>query len=293
MTPRFRTAGLIGCVLVSAAFIPVQPANAQRATGLLVVAHGANRAWNLRVRETVARLEWRGPVTVAFLMGEEADTSGWDAGVRELAGRGAQDIVAVPLMVSSHGAHYRQIRYLAGEIPDWPADLSHQHGPRVEPPVPVRVTTALDGAPELGQVLRDRWRALAPVDRRRSLLLVAHGPSSDDEAALWVRDLELAARELGSDVQVRIGLLRDDASPPVRAAAIAQIRATVNELAGAGGDSVAVLPVLISSGSIDRLTIPKDLFGLPIRYTATALAPHDALARWIERVALAKAETPR
>lgn len=293
MNRRFRTAGLIGRALVSAALIPVPSANAQGTTGLLVVAHGANPAWNLRVRETVARVDWRGPVTVAFLMGEEAETSGWDAGVRELAGRGAQQIVAVPLMVSSHGAHYRQIRYLAGEIPDWPADLSHQHGPRIEPPLPIRVTTALDGAPELGRVLQDRWRALAPVDRRRSLVLVAHGPSTDDEAALWIRDLELAARELGSDVQVRIGLLRDDAPPPVRAAAIALIRETVNGLATAAGDSVAVLPILISSGSIDRVTIPKDLFALPIRYTATSLAPHDALARWIERVALAKAEMPR
>lgn len=293
MTPRFRTAGLIGCALVSATLIPVRPANAQGTTGLLVVAHGANPAWNLRVRETVARVDWPGPVTVAFLMGEEAETSGWDAGVRELARRGAQEIVTVPLMVSSHGAHYRQIRYLAGEIPDWPADLSHRHGPRIEPPVPMRVTTALDGAPELGQVLRDRWRALGAVDRRRPLVLVAHGPSTDGEAALWIRDLEQAARELGSDVQVRIGLLRDDAPPPVRAAAIALIRETVNGLATAAGDSVAVLPVLISSGSIDRVTIPKDLFVLPIRYTATSLAPHDALARWIERVALAKAESPR
>lgn len=293
MTPQFKAAGLVGCVLVFAAFIPAEPAYAQGSTGLLVVAHGANAAWNLQVRETVARVDWRGPVTVAFLMGEEADTSGWDAGVRELAKQGAQRIVAVPLMVSSHGGHYRQIRYLAGEIPDWPAELSHQHGPRLEPPVPIRVTAALDGAPELGQVLRDRWRGLAGVDRRRSLVLVAHGPSTDDEAALWVRDLELAARDLGSDVQVRIGLLRDDAPPPVRAAAIALIRETVNGLATAAGDSVAVLPVLISSGSINRVTIPKDLFALPIRYTAISLTPHHALARWIERVALAKAETPR
>jgi len=288
------TFGRIGLALASALLSSVQSANGQQgSTGLLVVAHGANSAWNLRVRETVAQVQWRGPVTVAFLMGEETESSGWDAGVRELARRGAEAIVAVPLMVSSHGAHYRQIRYLAGELPDWPADLSHQHGARIEPPVPVRVTIALDGAPELGLVIRDRWQALSPLDRRRPLLLVAHGPSTDAEAALWVRDLELAARELGSDVRVRIGLLRDDAPAPVRAAAIALIHETVGGLATAPGDSVAVIPVLVSSGSIDRVTIPKDLLGLPIRYTAISLAPHDALARWIERVALAKAETPR
>jgi sirohydrochlorin ferrochelatase len=280
-------------VAIAAVVLTAPSVRGQARTGLLVVAHGANAAWNARVRATVAQVKWDGPVAVAFLMGEEADSASWDAGIREIVNRGADQIVAVPLMVSSHGAHYRQIRYLAGEIPEWPADLAHQHGARTDPVVPVRVTGALDGAPELGLVLRDRWRDLSPADRGRPLLLVAHGPSTDAEAALWIRDLERAAEEFGGDPGVRIGLLRDDASPPVRAAAIALLHETVTRMAGRGKDSVAVLPVLISSGRIDRSTIPKDLTGLPVSYTAVALTPHPALARWIERVALAKAEAPQ
>ena len=276
-----------------AVLLSAEAASAQGKTGLLVVAHGANAAWNARVRATVAQVKWDGPVAVAFLMGEEAKSSNWDAGITEIARLGADQIIAVPLMVSSHGAHYRQIRYLAGEISEWPADLGHDHGPRIDPAVPVRVTAALDGAPEVGLVLRDRWRDLSTVDRGRPLLLVAHGPSTDAEAALWVSDLERAAKEIGGDLQVQIGLLRDDAAPPVRAAAIASLHETVTRMAGTGRDSVAVLPVLISSGRIDGATIPKDLSGLPVSYTAVSLAPHPALARWIERVALAKAESPR
>lgn len=276
-----------------AVLLSAHAASAQGRTGLLVVAHGANPAWNARVRATVAQVKWDGPVAVAFLMGAEAKSSSWDAGVREIANLGADQIVAVPLMVSSHGAHYHQIRYLAGEIPELPAELGHDHGARTDPVVPVRVTGALDGAPELGLVLRDRWRDLSPVDRGRPLLLVAHGPSTDAEAALWIGDLDRAAREIGADREVRIGLLRDDASPPVRAAAIALLHETVTRMTGTGNDSVAVLPVLISSGRIDGATIPKDLAGLPVSYTAVSLAPHPALARWIERVALAKAESPR
>jgi sirohydrochlorin ferrochelatase len=276
-----------------AVLLSAEAASAQGKTGLLVVAHGANAAWNARVRATVAQVKWDGPVAVAFLMGEEAKSSSWDAGISEIAKLGADQIVAVPLMVSSHGAHYRQIRYLAGEISEWPADLGHDHGPRTDPAVPVRVTAALDGAPEVGLVLRDRWRDLSTVDRGRPLLLVAHGPSTDTEAALWISDLERAAKEIGGDLQVQIGLLRDDAAPPVRAAAIALLHETVTRMAGTARDSVAVLPVLISSGRIDGATIPKDLSGLPVSYTAVSLAPHPALARWIERVALAKAESPR
>ena len=141
--------------------------------------------------------------------------------------------------------------------------------------------------------LRDRWRDLSTVDRGRPLLLVAHGPSTDTEAALWISDLERAAKEIGGDLKVQIGLLRDDAAPPVRAAAIGLLHETVTRMAGTGRDSVAVLPVLISSGRIDGATSPKDLSGLPVSYIAVSLAPHPALARWIERVALAKAESPR
>jgi sirohydrochlorin cobaltochelatase len=268
------------------------PAAAQ--TGLLVVAHGAAPGWNERVRQVVAQVGWDGPVATAFLMGSEAKASGWAQGVSALVRGGAREIVVVPLMVSSHGGHYRQIRYYAGEISSWPADLvQHGHGEVAPPPVPMRVTAALDGAAELGDVLLDRWRSLEEKDRSRPLLFLAHGPSSDEESAQWMRDLEAAAAATASlgKISVAVGLLRDDAPAPVRAAAIAAIHAKVAELAPAAGDSVAVLPVLISSGNIDAVTIPKDLRGLPVRYSPKSLAPHPALARWIERVALAKAAT--
>ena len=289
MRNTLRTLYLAGGLLLAQA----APAASQSNTGVLVVAHGANPAWNEKVRATVAQVRWNGPVEVAFLMGAEADSSGWNAGIERLVRRGAEEIVAVPLMVSSQGGHYRQIRYYAGELEDWPAELGHDHGPRVRSPVPVRVTPALDGAAELGRVLRDRWQALGSTDRARPLLLVAHGPSTDEEAAIWVRDLRRAAGEIGPAVRVEVGLLRDDAAPPVRAAAIAQIHATVRSMLTTPADSVAALSVLISSGRINAVTIPKDLAGLPVSYTGAALTPHAELARWIERMAELKREAPQ
>lgn len=270
------------------------PVRAQ--TGLLVVAHGAGAEWNDGVRQVVSQLRWNGPVATAFLMGDEAPVSGWDSAAAALARRGVREIVVVPLMVSSHGGHYRQIRFYAGELTEWPADLSHQmHGTVARPPVPMRVTEALDAAPELGIALLSRWRELSDRDRRRPLLLVAHGPTSDHEATLWTRDLDAAASEIRQrgGISVSIGLLRDDAPAPVRAAAVAGIRGLIDSLAARAGDSVAVMPVLISRGSIATATIPADLSGLAIRYAPVALTPLPALARWIERVALAKLDPPQ
>ncbi len=277
-----RCFAFIACLLGICA-----PARAQ--TGLLVVAHGATAQWNDGVRRVMTQVRWEGPVAVAFLMGDEGESSGWNAAVQALVRDGARDIVVVPLMISSHGGHYRQIRSYAGEIPELPGDMDHMHGAAAMRPVPMRVTEALDSAPELGAALRERWRALSRVDRRRPLVLIAHGPNSDEEALLWIRDLQTSTAIIAREgaIPVGIGLLRDDAPAEVRAAAVRQTRELVDRLARNADDSVTVLPVLISTGSIGTITIPTDLTGLPIRYTPAALAPLPQLARWIERVALA------
>lgn len=258
-------------------------------TGLLVVAHGAGPEWNGPVRETVASVSWpHGPVQVAFLMGDEATTSGWDSAAARLARAGVVDVVVVPLMVSSHGEHVTQVRYLAGEVHELPPSLAaHNHHGHGGLSAPARVTPALDDAPELGEALATRWTALSEADRRRPVLLVAHGPSADSLAAHWITNLTTVSAALtrAGAATVRIGLLRDDAPAPVRAAAVAVMRDTVLALAVRSRDSVVALPVMISSGAITAVRIPRDLLDLPIRYTALPLAPLPSLARWIERVA--------
>jgi hypothetical protein len=96
-----------------------------------------------------------------------------------------------------------QIRYYAGELTELPAELAaHEHATPKPSPVPLRVTPALDAAPELADALAERWRALDAINRGRPLLLVAHGPSSDAEAERWTSNLDSAAarirREEGS-----------------------------------------------------------------------------------------------
>lgn len=282
--------------LAALALSSVIAAGASAQTGLLVVAHGAGPEWNAKVRETVAQVQWKnGPVAVAFLMGPEAMSSGWDVGVKALLERGAKELVAVPLMVSTHGSHVRQIEYYAGLRDSLPGELmNHGDHPMAHaaPPVPVRVTNALDAAPELGVALAERWKGLTARDRRRPVMLVAHGPSDEAEARAWVRDISSAASVLplaGLRQPIEVALLKDDAAPEVRAAAIADMRERITALAVAAQDSVVVLPVLISSGPLVDVTIPTDLKNMPIRYSRTALAPLPALARWIERVA---ASTP-
>ncbi|MEO8453220.1 MAG: CbiX/SirB N-terminal domain-containing protein, partial [Gemmatimonadota bacterium] len=138
------------------------PAIASAQTGLLVVGHGAGPAWNARVRATVAQVRWDGPVATAFLMGPEAGSAGWEAAVAELVNSGARSVVVVPLMISSCGDHYRQVLFYAGALSEMPAELTgHTHGrPASHPPIPFRVTGALDDAAELGDALAEVWDSL-------------------------------------------------------------------------------------------------------------------------------------
>ncbi len=275
--------------LVAAALLLGLPHAAAAQQGLLLVAHGANPEWNARVRQTLAQVQWtHGPVGAAFLMGAEADTAGWGPAVARLVREGAKEIVVVPLMVSSHGSHYRQIRYYAGELDSLPPELAgHDHAPPAAPAVPMRVTPALDASPELAAALAARWAELDQRDRSRPLLLVAHGPNSPEDAERWIADITAVSEGLrqATGRELHVALLRDDAPAPVRAAAVQAMRDSVLAMAARARDSVVAMPVMISSGSITRTKIPRDLADLPLRYRAEPLAPLAALARWIERSA--------
>ena len=257
--------------------------------GLLIVAHGADSGWNAGVRQVVAQVRWNGPVELAFLMGPEAHTASWNAALSRLESTGPDSIIVVPLMVSSHGAHTRQIQHYAGVLAELPAALAgHGHGPARQPVVPVRVADALDAAPELGRILLDRWQSRTVADRTRPVMLVAHGPTGDVDAVRWEGALLEANGPLIAALDgrpLRVGLLRDDAPAPERARAVAAIRDTIAALATRHADSVLVMTVLVSSGGIDRVTVPRDLEGTPMRYAGVVLSPHPMLARWIERVA--------
>jgi sirohydrochlorin ferrochelatase len=268
------------------------PAAAQ--TGILVVAHGADSGWDAPVKAVVKQVKWNGPVQLAFLMGDDAASLSLANGARELVRAGAKRIVVVPFMVSTWGGHVRQIEsaVATGKTggPDPTMGGMSMGPPETLPAVPTRVTGALDSAGELGAAFRAQWQQLSAVDRHRPLMLVAHGPDTDAEAALWISNIKAATRDLASqlaDHAVHVGLLRDDAPAPVRAAAVAGIRDTIMALARASGDSVMVMTVLISSGSINETKVPTDLVGMPMHYDGSALAPNPALARWIERTVAA------
>lgn len=282
-----RLCTLAAALVLSAAALPLSAQ--QTTTGTLIIAHGGGPEWNAQVEAVAAQVRAGGPVAVSYLMGPGARTNAFQDVARRLVEQGAGEIVVVPLLVSSHSGHFQQIRYLVGET-DELSETMHHHLhmggiERADVRVPVRLARAIDDSPEVADVLAQRALALADNPAGQALFLMAHGPNSAEDNALWMKNLRpIAARvaERTGFRNVMLGTVRDDAPAEVRAEAVRAIREIIELQHLATGQPVVVVPVLISTGQVSREKFPRDLEDLPVTYTGDALLPHDGMARWIE-----------
>jgi sirohydrochlorin ferrochelatase len=149
------------------------------------------------------------------------------------------------------------------------------------------VTAALDASPEMLEALVERWRGLDDAYRNAPLVLLGHGPQAPDDARRWIAAFQAALDQLKSAGHFADGAPPSSATTPRPSPRRVdpRMRDTVSALAARSSDSVTVMTVLISQGGMQRVTIPRDLEGLPVRYAPVSLTPLAAIARWIERVA--------
>ncbi|MDF1505196.1 CbiX/SirB N-terminal domain-containing protein [Roseisolibacter sp. H3M3-2] len=291
MTTLLSRAALLAAaaVLAAPAALAAQAATNAPRVGVVVVAHGGDSVWNAHVRQTAAAAKVGGPVEVSFLMGAGARTARFQDAVARVRAAGATEVVVVPMLVSSHSGHYDQIRWLAGDSVTLDEQMTHHlHMAGIERPAagaPLRLTPAMDAAPEVARVLADRALAIAPQPRGRALLIVGHGPNSAEDYAAWMDNLRPIAdsvKAIAGFRDVRVELVRDDAPAPVRAEAVRRVRELIELQHLATGQEVVVVPVLVSKGSVSRDKVPNDIRGTPSVYTGEPLAPHPAMARWVE-----------
>jgi sirohydrochlorin ferrochelatase len=274
-----------------------------RRVGIVLLAHGGSPTWNATVEALRTRVDERVPTEVAFGMATRAAIQ---AAVDRLTERGVQDIVAVPLFISSHSSVVDSTQYLLGARAEAPADLAlfarMSHGPGtaakpaghaehianedgtqpVRSTVPIRVVAALDDHPIVADILLTRAKAISQDPGHEALLVVAHGPVPDAANALWLADMGRLAARVHAAVpfqQVEVITVRDDAPAPIRAAAAAELRTTVTRLAR-GGTRVLVVPLLLSYGGIEA-GIRERLQGLDYTMAGQGIMPDDRVLQWV------------
>ena len=159
---------------------------------------------------------------------------------------------------------------------------------RVKAREPISMSRALDDHELVGRILNERAQALSRGEPER-LVLVAHGPVDEAAVPVW-QDTMTALCAMASKGTKLLGcasaLLRDDAAPEVRAAAVKDFREKVSR-AGKGSRAI-VLPVLIARGGIEKKVV-TDLAGLDYAWDGKTLMPHAGFDAWVlERAATAE-----
>jgi hypothetical protein len=291
MTRPIPSAALLAGLLAlfpAAATGQEQCTPAPAGSGVLVMAHGGSPAWNAEVTTAVEPLRRCYPLEIAFGMAEPATIQ--EAAVR-LEAAGATRIAVVRLFVSGESWRERteQILGLRPGAPPRPERLDTAeagHGAHHDASLWRIASTAefrmsrqgLAESPLMDQVLVERVRALSTDPLREEVLILAHGPGSDQENVLWLEWLDaraMAVREAAPFHVVRGMTLRED-WPEERVEAAAAIRRVV-EAAAAAGRSTVVIPFRVQGfGPYARV-----LEGLPYVADGTGLLPHPAVGRWI------------
>lgn len=278
--------------------------------GILLLAHGGDASWNAEVATLRGRVDRKVPTETALGM---ADLASMQAAVDRLEKRGVAKIVAVPLFVQTRSEVLDQARYALG-LSDKPSEVlkaayermsaAHAHHgaapaghsmvfstERVKAREPIAMARALDDHELVGRILGERARSLAGDAAKAHLVLVAHGPVDDAAATAWedaLKSLCATAAAGGKFVDCAFGLLRDDAAPEIRAAAVAALRDKVARTGFGRAGPVVVVPVLLARGGIEE-KIPKDLAGLDYRWDGKTLMPHAGFDAWVLETA-AKAD---
>ena len=250
-------------------------------TGVLILAHGGSAEWNESVRQTVEAAGLNQPSRIAFGMGMHGgEVEAMQQAVDALTAGGAQRIVAVPLLVSSHSEVMRQYEYLLGAREHGPWE---DHAKPIRVTVPITIATPLNDDPAVAEVLLDRAREVSRQPQQETVVLVAHGPNGEEDNTGWLAAMQRVAdriREAGGFRAVVPVTMRDDASQAVRDAATQQIRELVRRLNRQG--RTLIVPLLLANGGVE-MKIPKQLTGLHYVYRGKALLPHPKVSAWIAR----------
>ncbi|HWA95048.1 MAG TPA: CbiX/SirB N-terminal domain-containing protein [Terracidiphilus sp.] len=281
-------------------------ANSKQRPGILLLAHGGSLTWNEDVRHIADKVDLSLPTEVAFGM---ATRSAMQSAIDRLIVRKVTEIIAVPLFVSSHSSVIESQNYLLGQSAQMPEELKDfvsmdhgamgkegemGHGVTHDPaaaanamrpvisPVPIHMASALDAHPIVADILLDRAASISSDPSHEVVILVAHGPVSDEGNKLWLKDMSALADQMRGKAQyaaIDFLTLRDDADKPVRDAATKELRQKVERAAKTGNETL-IVPLLISYGGIEG-GLRKRLKGLEYRMPSQGLLPDGRITDWV------------
>ena len=263
--------------------------------GVLVMAHGGGERWNNEVSAALAPMRDEFPMEIAFGM---ADAASLQQGVDALRQQGVRRIGVVRLFVSGD-SFYKETRQIFGLEPGAPPRPAQDHAMHDMPGMDhgdmsmafwrvdsdAAFALSKDGladAPEMGQVLAARARALSRDPAHEDVLVLAHGPGDDAENARWIANIDARADAVRKALpfrRVQVMTLRED-WPDKREAATREIRDFVQRAGREGGRAI-VIPYRVQGFGPYKDT----LAGLDYASDGVGLVPDPQVTAWVRREA--------
>lgn len=301
---KFGVVAVLGIIFLSFGSVFAQ---SSEKVGIVLLAHGGRQNWNEEVSKVAVNVDKTIMTEVAFGMATKRNIQN---AIEKLVSRGATRIVAVPLFVSSNSSVVTSTEYLLGLRAEAPKDLAlfakMDHGsgsasgghdshashtaatPAFDPTTPIKASVPVKMSPALNDhrivadILTARAKAISTDPTNEAVILVAHGPVSDETNRLWLRDMgSLVERMRPANEFHRIDYLtvRDDAPEPIRSQATEELRRVVKKALDEK-KRVLIVPLLISYGGIEE-GIKKRLEGLEYTMGTQALLPDERLVDWV------------
>jgi hypothetical protein len=264
--------------------------------GAMIMAHGGGAAWNTEVEAMLGPLAKETPIEIAFGMAEAASIQ---SAVKRLEDRGVHRIAVVRLFISGE-SWYERTEQILGLTPGaqpqaaGAADQHTGHGAqggaggghsmalwRIQTHAEFNLSKqGLAEAPEMSEVLVERARGLSKTPASESVLIIGHGPETDDENQRWLAMIDQradAVRKIAPFRNVHVETLRED-WPDKRVASEARIRAYA-ENANKNNGRLLVIPYRVS-GFGPYANVLKD-----ISYQADqkGLLPSAGVEHWVRR----------
>jgi hypothetical protein len=256
------TAAWLWAALASSS-ISAAPASAgDKPYGLIVLVTGTGSDWKKVMADVAKKVEGEFPVLEA----PATDRKQIQQAIDKLKAARVKKIVVVPLELSSYSVLMDQVRYLLGIRKEPSADflLGAKAGAggarsdvkikRVVSKVPVVLSTALDDAPVVADLLAARALAQTKRPGKEAVLMIAQASQADIDNSQWLGVIE----SLGPKVMIKGGfaaakavVLPSDAPQAKRDEKLRELRTGAQQLRRQAG-SLIVLPL-----TLDRERSPR------------------------------------
>jgi sirohydrochlorin ferrochelatase len=222
--------------------------------GVVILGHGdPTPGWAEEIIQLTEEADLGYPTEVALL--EMVPQYTLEGAMERLAEKNVGTIVVVPLLISSHHSHGREIEYLLG--------LKKGVGANIIKPIPtdaqIILAPGMNGHPLIGELLLEKALSLSSSPSQEIVVFLVHGSELKVDWKEFQKDMNCwcdFVRGKGGFKDVRYGVLTPNFNIP-----------QVVRKAKKEGD-VIVIPVVLSEGMYSKMLFPMLIGGARLPLTA-------------------------